>query len=111
MKYIDYVLQRINIIGNKHILEFPITLESIERLRKNKMSIEAIHVIKFLSKQLDVDEKLVTPNAHLIDDLGADDFTMIEVVTGVEKEFNVKISDEQANNIATVQDVLDTIIK
>lgn len=75
------------------------------------MSIETIHVIKFLSKQLDVDEKLVTPNANLIDDLGADDFTMIEIVTGVEDEFNVKISDPEAQNITTVQDIIDIIIK
>jgi|TARA_B110001454_G_C12706236_1_gene428698 hypothetical protein len=36
MKYITYLWQRINIIRDEHIIDFPETLESIERLRKIK---------------------------------------------------------------------------
>ena len=46
MKYVDYLLQRINIIKDKHIIDFPMTLESIERLRKNKQEDFYEHMLK-----------------------------------------------------------------
>jgi len=45
------------------------------------------------------------------DDLGADSLDQVELIMAMEEEFNVSISDEDAEKIATVQDAIDYIQK
>ncbi len=56
-------------------------------------------------EQLGVDEAEVTPEAHFIDDLGADSLDTVELVMALEEEFGIEISDEDAEKIQTVGDV------
>ena len=56
-------------------------------------------------EQLGVDESDVTPEAHFIDDLGADSLDTVELVMALEEEFGIEISDEDAEKIQTVGDV------
>ena len=56
-------------------------------------------------EQLGVDENEVTPEAHFIDDLGADSLDTVELVMALEEEFGIEISDEDAEKIQTVGDV------
>lgn len=56
-------------------------------------------------EQLGVDEGEVTPEAHFIDDLGADSLDTVELVMALEEEFGIEISDEDAEKIQTVGDV------
>lgn len=56
-------------------------------------------------EQLGVDESEVTPEAHFIDDLGADSLDTVELVMALEEEFGIEISDEDAEKIQTVGDV------
>ncbi|PJZ68666.1 acyl carrier protein [Leptospira perolatii] len=60
-------------------------------------------------EQLGVDESEVTPEAHFIDDLGADSLDTVELVMALEEEFGVEISDEDAEKIQTVGDVIKFI--
>jgi len=62
-------------------------------------------------EQLGVAESEVTPNAHFIDDLGADSLDTVELVMALEEEFGIEISDEDAEKIQTVQDVMNFIDK
>ena len=64
-------------------------------------------VIKIVSDYLKVDN--VTPQSHLVDDLGADPFDTIEVVIKVEQELGVKIPQDVGDNIQTVQDLIDAV--
>ena len=48
-------------------------------------------IIKVIAEHLDVAESKVTPEAHLVDDLGADPFDTIELCIQVEKATGVKI--------------------
>ncbi len=62
-------------------------------------------------EQLGVDESEVTPEAHFIDDLGADSLDTVELVMALEEEFGIEISDEDAEKIQTVGDVVKFIDK
>ncbi|XDD45648.1 acyl carrier protein [Leptospira sp. WS39.C2] len=62
-------------------------------------------------EQLGVDESEVTPEAHFINDLGADSLDTVELVMALEEEFGVEISDEDAEKIQTVGDVIKFIEK
>ncbi len=62
---------------------------------------------KIVSEQLSVDEEEVVPEASFIEDLNADSLDLVELIMSMEEEFNIKISDEDAEKIQTVQDALD----
>lgn len=59
--------------------------------------------------ELKVDAAKVTPEANLKDDLGADSIDAVEVIMALEDEFDISISDDAAQNIKTVQDLVDYI--
>ena len=66
-------------------------------------------VKKIVVEQLGVKEDEVTPNASFVDDLGADSLDTVELVMALEEEFNIEISDEDAEKIRTVKDVVTYI--
>ena len=68
-------------------------------------------VKKIIIEQLDVAEEDVVPTASFVDDLGADSLDQVELIMAMEEEFNVSISDEDAEKIATVQDAIDYVKK
>ncbi len=59
--------------------------------------------------QLGVDESTVTPEASFVDDLGADSLDLVELIMGLETEFDIEIPDEQAEKISTVGDAVNYI--
>jgi acyl carrier protein len=66
-------------------------------------------VKQIVAEQLGVDEDQVTPDAAFMDDLGADSLDTVELVMALEEEFDVEISDEEAEKIQTVKDAIDYI--
>jgi acyl carrier protein len=60
-------------------------------------------------EQLGVDEAEVKPEAHFVDDLGADSLDVVELVMALEEEFTLEISDEDAEKLTTVKQVIDYI--
>ena len=52
--------------------------------------------------KLDVEETEVTPEASFTNDLGADSLDTVELIMEFEKEFDIQIPDDQAENISTV---------
>jgi acyl carrier protein len=66
-------------------------------------------VKKVVVEQLDVAEDEVTPQASFVDDLGADSLDVVELVMGLEEEFDVEIPDEDAEKITTVHQAIDYI--
>jgi acyl carrier protein len=59
--------------------------------------------------KLGVDESEVTPEASFTNDLGADSLDTVELIMEFEKEFNIGIPDDQAENIGTVGDAIKYI--
>ncbi|MGD8283899.1 MAG: acyl carrier protein [Desulfobacterales bacterium] len=72
------------------------------------MSVED-KVKKIIAEKLSVDLEEVVPDASFVDDLGADSLDLVELIMSMEEEFDVDISDEDAEKIATVQDAIDYI--
>ena len=73
-------------------------------------SVEA-RVREIICEHLGVSDGDVTPKAKFIDDLGADSLDIVELVMALEEEYELEISDEEAENIRTVQDVVEYIEK
>jgi len=63
-------------------------------------------VIEIIVEQLGVGEDEVALEASFIDDLGADSLDLVELIMAMEEEFGLEISDEEAEKIQTVQDVI-----
>ena len=59
--------------------------------------------------KLGVEESQVTPEASFAADLNADSLDTVELIMDFEKEFGLKISDEDAMNIKTVSDAVEYI--
>ena len=59
--------------------------------------------------KLGVDEAEVTTAASFTDDLGADSLDTVELIMEFEKEFDIQIPDDKAENIATVGDAISFI--
>jgi len=73
------------------------------------MTIET-KVKKIIAEKIpDIDIEDVVPDASLIDDLGADSLTIVELVMSMEEIFAIEIDDDAAETLRTVQDAIDFI--
>ncbi|CAM5187056.1 Acyl carrier protein OS=Ureibacillus acetophenoni OX=614649 GN=acpP PE=3 SV=1 [Ureibacillus acetophenoni] len=66
-------------------------------------------VTKVVVDRLGVDESEVKLEASFREDLGADSLDVVELVMELEDEFDMEISDEDAEKIATVGDAINYI--
>ncbi len=73
------------------------------------MATIAERIKQIVAEQLGVDEEQVTTEASFMDDLGADSLDTVELVMALEEEFDIEISDEDAEKIQTVQNAVDYI--
>ncbi|UCG09514.1 MAG: acyl carrier protein [Desulfobacterales bacterium] len=69
------------------------------------MSVED-KVKKIIAEKLSVDLEEVIPDASFVDDLGADSLDLVELIMSMEEEFDIDISDEDAETIVTVKDAI-----
>lgn len=64
-------------------------------------------VRQIIIDKLGVDASEVTREASFTNDLGADSLDTVELIMEFEKEFDISIPDEQAENIQTVGQAID----
>ena len=57
--------------------------------------------------KLGVEENKITADADFINDLGADSLDQVELIMQLEEEFNIEISDEEAESLTSVGKVYD----
>jgi len=86
----------------------PVSARKTTKEVKQMASI-AERVKQIVAEQLGVDEDQVTNEASFMEDLGADSLDTVELVMALEEEFDIEISDEDAEKIQTVQDAVDYI--
>ena len=64
---------------------------------------------ELIVEKLSVDLEDVVPEASFVDDLGADSLDLVELIMSLEEEFDIEISDEDAEKLITVKDAYDYI--
>jgi len=72
------------------------------------MSVED-KIKKIIAEKLSVDLEEVVPEASFVDDLGADSLDLVELIMSMEEEFDIDISDEDAEKLVTVKDAIEYI--
>ncbi|MBP5308819.1 MAG: acyl carrier protein [Clostridia bacterium] len=62
-----------------------------------------------LAQQLNVDKNSITENSEIIKDLGADSLDIVEMLMGLEDQFGIEVSEDEAVNLKTVGDIVKVI--
>lgn len=66
-------------------------------------------VKKIIAEKLSVELEELVPEASFVDDLGADSLDLVELIMSMEEEFDIEISDAEAEKLASVKDVFEYI--
>ena len=66
-------------------------------------------VIEIVCDQLTLDRSQVTPESSFLEDLGADSLDIVQLIMALEEEYHLEISDEEAERIHKIQDIVDYI--
>ena len=61
----------------------------------------------FLCDQLGIDPADIRPESNVIDDLGADSLDLVEMLTEMESEYNIMITDERVRELTTVGEIAE----
>jgi acyl carrier protein len=68
-------------------------------------------VREVLLEVLDVEEDKIVPSAHLREDLNASSVDMVEIMAAFENDYDIQISEEEAEKLLTVQAIVDYLTK
>jgi acyl carrier protein len=68
-------------------------------------------VKEIIVEQLGVNADQVTPEAKMIEDLGADSLDAVELVMAIEEEFGIEVPDDEAEKLVKVGDIIDHVEK
>ena len=79
----------------------------------NQYSEEEVYkkLVGIIIKELDVKPDEIQPNVSFIDDLNADSLDMIQLMMEIEEKFNIEIGDADSEEIQTVKDATECILK
>lgn len=66
-------------------------------------------VIEIVANELSVSKEELNENTNLQDDLNADSLDAVELIMSIEDEFEIEISDDEAQNLRTIGDIVNYI--
>ena len=66
-------------------------------------------VEKIICEQLEIDSHLVTEDASISGDLGADSLDLVDLSMSIEEEFNLEVPDDVLDHVRTVGDIVKFI--
>ena len=62
-----------------------------------------------VAEHLDIEESKVKPDSSFDDDLGADSLDSVEIIMALEEDFEIEITDEEAQALITIQNAVDFV--
>lgn len=68
-------------------------------------------VRQLLSEQLEINADEIGMDTNILDDLGADSLDVVELITSLEEEYGIMITDESIRELYTVREVVEFIEK
>lgn len=68
-------------------------------------------VVDIIYETLGVDKEHIKPESNIVEDLAADDLDCIELVMDLEEEFGLYISEDEAESLKTVGEIVDFLGK
>lgn len=72
---------------------------------------EFAKLVTIIADVLNVDTAEITLDTTFVDDLGADSLDIFQIIMGIEEEFDIEISNEDAEQIVSVGDAVEQIKK
>ena len=66
---------------------------------------------EIIAEAMDISKDKITLETRFVDDLGADSLDIFQIVLGIEDEFDIEISNEDAEKIVSVGDAVEQIKK
>ena len=66
-------------------------------------------VRELLARQLEIDPEKISPDTDILEDLGADSLDIVELVMAIEEEDDIVITDERAQNVRTVKQLVELL--
>ena len=63
----------------------------------------------FLIEEFEIDESVITPDAHLKNDLGLESLDFVDIAVIVQREFGLTLKGEELTSIMTLQNLYDHI--
>ncbi len=72
------------------------------------MKLEEVQVKlkEIVMDRLNAEEEQIKPEASFVEDLGADSLDIVELIMGIEEEFDIEIPDEDAEKLTTVGEAM-----
>ena len=64
---------------------------------------------EIIAEVLNVDADEITMDTTFVEDLGADSLDIFQIIMGIEEEFDIEISNEDAEKIVSVGDAVEQI--
>ncbi len=62
---------------------------------------------EIITDRLDVEADQIVPEASFVEDLGADSLDLVELIMGIEEEFDIEIPDEDAEKLTSVGEAMN----
>jgi len=78
-------------------------------VKEMKMEEITARLREIVMDRLDVEENQIKPEASFVEDLGADSLDIVELIMGIEEEFDIEIPDEDAEKLTNVGEAMDYI--
>lgn len=76
---------------------------------ERRLIMELEKVIDIVAKVMGVEADKVTADSKFVDDLQADSLDIYQIIMALEEQYNITISDEDAETIVTVGDVAEKL--
>ena len=64
---------------------------------------------KIIAENLNIEQGMIKDESNFVKDLGADSLNIVEVIMGIEEEFDIEIPDEDAETLTTVGEIVEYI--